>query len=180
MTDAPLPLVHRIWFAFVCFFRVLIDGAFARRAVALAAVGASDLPASPPQIEASALPQPDAALSLLAIFQREGRLVDFLRQDIDAFGDAEIGSAARVVHAGCRRVLSSHFDVVPVRDEAEGTTITVLAGEAGAVKLTGNVSGAPPYRGILRHAGWRVRQTTLPDLAPGHDVTIVCAAEVEL
>jgi len=180
VTDAKLPLAHRIWLAFVYFFRILADGAFARRAAALAAAETSGSLAAPTGVEAAPPPRHDAALSLLAIFQREGRFVDFLRQDIDAFGDAEIGSAARVVHAGCRRALSSHFDVVPIRNEAEGTTITVLEGETRSVKLTGNVSGSAPYRGILRHAGWRVRQTTLPDLVPGHDVSIVCAAEVEL
>src|SRR4051812_3597376 len=46
-----------------------------------------------------------SALMLLAGFQREGRLVDFLRQEVAGFTDTDIGAAARVVHGGCRRVL---------------------------------------------------------------------------
>lgn len=171
MADAPLSLAHRLWLALECFFRVLLDGAFARRVAELAT--------TPPEVEPAPSKQ-DTALGLLAIFQREGRLVDFLRQDVDAFPDAEIGAAARVVHAGCRRALSSHFDIVRVRDEAEGATITVLAGDTTAVKLTGNVRGSAPYRGVLRHAGWRVQQTRMPETVPGHDASIVCPAEVEL
>src|SRR5262249_23557231 len=44
-----------------------------------------------------------SALTLLAAFQREGRLVDFLQQEIAGFSDEEIGAAARVVHGGCRK-----------------------------------------------------------------------------
>ena len=135
--------------------------------------------APPPRAETSTR-SPDDALTLLAIFQREGRFVDFLKQDVDAFPDADIGAAARVVHAGCRRALSMHFDIVRVRDEAEGTAVTVLANETTAINLTGDVRGSPPYRGVLRHAGWRVEKTNLPAVVPGHDVTVVCQAEVEL
>jgi hypothetical protein len=172
VADAPLSFAHRLWLALECFFRVLLDGAFARRVAKLASTS--------PKVEPPAPPNHDAALGLLAILQREGRLVDFLRQDVDAFPDAEIGAAARVVHAGCRRAVSSHFDIVRVRDEAEGTTVTVLAVEIPATKLTGNVRGSAPYRGVLRHGGWRVVRTTLPEMVAGHDASIVCPAEVEL
>ena len=36
----------------------------------------------------------------LSLFQKQGRLVDFLQQDIASFSNAEVGEAARVVHAG--------------------------------------------------------------------------------
>src|SRR6185436_20486776 len=44
-----------------------------------------------------------SALSLLAVFQREGRLVDFLEQEVAGFSDEDIAAAARVVHSGCRK-----------------------------------------------------------------------------
>jgi hypothetical protein len=122
----------------------------------------------------------DAALGLLAIFQREGRLVDFLEQDLDAFPDAEIGAAARVVHSGCRRALRAHFELARVRPEAEGTAITVGASDVAEVKLTGNVHGSAPYRGVLRHAGWRVERTRMPEFVGGHNASVICQAEVEL
>lgn len=184
VTDAPLSLAHRIWLAFACFFRVLFDGAFARRAAGLAEpTSATPEESTTTVVEKKPLPtkpSPDAALNLLAILQREGRLVDFLEQDIEVFPDADIGAAARVIHAGCRRALRSHFDLSHVREEPEGASVTIGQGEATSIKLTGDVRGSAPYRGVLRHGGWRVTRTTLPELVSGHDVTLICAAEVEL
>src|SRR5438309_1967620 len=70
--------------------------------------------------------------------------------------------------------------VAPVRDEAEDSSVTVTAVEAAAVKLTGKVGGPPPFRGTLRHGGWRVRELRLPTALGGHDPEIVAPAEVEL
>ena len=68
------------------------------------------------------------ALQLLALFQREGRLVDFLQQDIASFPDADVGAAARVVHEGCRKALRAHAEIAPVRAEEEGARVTLEAG----------------------------------------------------
>lgn len=191
MADVPLSLSHRLWLALACFFRVLADGAFARRvallegpersAVDMATSVATSSPRVPsPAPAPPARPNHDAALGLLAIFQREGRLVDFLEQDIDAFPDAEIGAAARVVHGGCRHALRAHFELARVRPETEGVTVTVEAEDVAKIKLTGNVHGNAPYRGVLRHAGWRALGIRLPELASGHDASVICQAEVEL
>jgi hypothetical protein len=134
-------------------------------------------PALPP---APADPSPTAALQLLGLLQREGRLVDFLQQDVTTFSDAEVGAAARVVHAGCRKALLAHATVVPVREEAEGSTVEVAAVDPPRIKLTGNVQGAPPYRGVLRHRGWRAERFDLPRPIDQHDFTILAPAEVEL
>lgn len=189
MADVPISFPGRVWLALVCFFRVLLNGAFARRVSMLerpeqgldnvAPSVAASRPTSPAPVPPSRS-RDDAALGLLAIFQREGRLVDFLEQDVDAFPDAEIGAAARVVHGGCRRALRAHFDLARVRSETEGTTISVAASDVAQVKLTGNVQGSAPYRGVLRHAGWRVERTRMPELVSGHDASVICQAEVEL
>ncbi len=113
--------------------------------------------------------------------QREGRLIDFLEQDIADFADDEIGAAVRVVHEGCRKVIHAHAKVLPVRDEEEESRVEVTDGvESGAIKLTGDVSGDPPYRGVLRHRGWRMENLSLPTVVPGSDASIVAPAEVEL
>lgn len=123
----------------------------------------------------------DGALALLALMQREGRLVDFLREPLDGFSDADIGAAARVVHEGCRKVLDEHFAIAPVRSEAEGSRLTLAEGfDAAAVRLTGKVVGKPPFTGTLGHRGWRVTDTRLPALAEGHDASVIAQAEVEL
>jgi hypothetical protein len=57
----------------------------------------------------------------------------------------------------------------------------VAAGyDPSEVKLTGKVTGKPPYRGVLRHRGWRVRELSLPEALEGHDFGVIAPAEVEL
>lgn len=121
------------------------------------------------------------ALQLLALLQREGRLVDFVRQDVAGFSDEDIGAAARVVHEGCRRALTEHVPIEPLRDEAEGDSVSLEGPVNSAeVKLVGKVSGSGPYRGTLRHRGWRATRISLPELVGTHDATVLAAAEVEL
>lgn len=180
-----LPFATRIWFAWLCFFRVLFDGAFAARAFAVRE-GIPELPAADEPAEAEAPPEPEAAdvtaaLQLLALLQREGRFVDFIQQDVESFEDAEIGAAARVVHDGCRKALKGHLEIQPVRNEEEGARLTLEAGfDAAAVKLTGNVSGTAPYDGTLKHRGWRAKKLELPAVVGDFDPHVLAPAEVEL
>ncbi|WP_437671747.1 DUF2760 domain-containing protein [Sorangium sp. So ce131] len=206
--DTPLPWSTRLWFAFACFFRVLFDPGFAARAWQAREAVAALPPAGPPEParleparDGAAPPRPAAAeaakaapkepapaapavssaLQLLALLQREGRLVDFLEQDIASFGDADVGVAARMVHEGCRKALRGHAKLAPVRGEDEGARVTLEAGyDPAEVKLIGNVSGSAPYRGVLRHRGWRAVDLSLPTPIAGHDASVIAPAEVEL
>jgi hypothetical protein len=174
-TPAPLPFGTRIWFAWACFFRVLVDGLFAARAFDVREA----LPAAPP-----AAPEPPpvtSALQLLALLQREGRFVDFVEEDVAPRTDAEIGAVARVVHEGCRKALHAHATIAPVRGEAEGASLVLSAGfSPDEVKLVGDVKGSGPYKGVLRHRGWRAETITLPVPVDGHDARVLAPAEVEL
>ncbi|MBI2392998.1 MAG: DUF2760 domain-containing protein [Deltaproteobacteria bacterium] len=195
--SAPAPEIGfgtRLWYAWVVFFRVLFDAAFANRTWAahhnlLQAPAPAPSPTEPKRPEPTpalkkAEPTPptvDAALQLLALFQREGRFIDFLEEDVAGFADAEVGAAARVVHQGCRKALRDHAEIATVRTEEEGAKVTVPKGtRPSEVRLLGNVVGEPPFTGRLVHRGWRVRGLHLPTAVEGHDVTIVAAAEVEL
>jgi hypothetical protein len=125
--------------------------------------------------------EPQSALQLLSLLQQNGRLIDFLQEDITAFSDQEVGAAARLVHQGCRQTLEEHLLIRPVRDEPEGTQVTLRAGfDASAVRLTGNLVGEAPFTGTLIHRGWRATAVRLPQVAAGHDLKILTAAEVEL
>ena len=122
-------------------------------------------------------------LSFLAILQARGRLVDFLMDDINAHDDAQVGAAARVVHAGCKVVLQEHFRISPVREESEGSTVQVAPGYAAdQYRLLGRISGSAPFSGVLVHHGWKTDAVNLPRIVrnPIDGLPTIAPAEVEL
>jgi len=124
---------------------------------------------------------PDAALQLLGLLQKEARFIDFIKEDIGSYSDADIGVAARVVHEGCNKAINEHFTLATVRSESEGSKVTLPAGfDAGSVRLTGNIVGSAPFTGTLVHKGWQVTELRLPKLTQGYNAKIIAAAEVEL
>jgi hypothetical protein len=127
-------------------------------------------------------PKPSGApLRLLALLQREGRLLDFFMEDVQNYTDAQVGAAVRDIHRSCRKALQEHLSLDPVLTDAEGSEVTVPQGfDPAAVRLTGNVTGQPPFRGTLKHHGWRVREVKLPEPTGGQDEFVVQPAEVEL
>jgi len=119
----------------------------------------------------------------LAMLQDKGRLVDFLMDDINAYSDAQVGAAARVVHAGCKGVLQEHFRINPIRTEQEGSTVQVPAGYAAEeYRLIGKLAGAAPFSGVLVHRGWRTDMVKLPELLrrAADRLPAIAPAEVEL
>lgn len=199
MTDQPsLSFFARFWLAFVCFWRIWFNQAFAQavlpvreadKAGQLPAGGLpSELPAGQPPPEkkepAAALPperEHAPALQLLAMLQREGRLIDFLQEDVAAFPDADVGAAARIVHEGCRKVLRQYLTLEPVLPQSEGDRVDVPAGfDAQRIRLTGNVAGQPPYTGALKHHGWVTTDVKFPSTSPAMDPRVLSPAEVEL
>jgi hypothetical protein len=136
-------------------------------------------PVAPPPVN-----QAEAeVVSFLASLQDKGRFVDFLMDDVSAFGDADVGAAARVVHEGCRAILREHFDIEPIRTEREGEKITVPENyQADAYRLVGKISGNPPFSGYLVHRGWKTTRVKLPRvLRSGEDrLPTIAPAEVEV
>src|SRR5690606_31522427 len=109
------------------------------------------------------------------------RFIDFIQEDMSSFADDEIGAAARVVQEGCKRGLADYVELSAVRSEAEGASVTLEAGyDANETRVTGNVTGSPPYRGSLAHHGWRADSIRLPKLSADHDARILAPAEVEI
>jgi hypothetical protein len=120
-------------------------------------------------------------LRLLALLQRDGRLLDFLLEDVQAYNDAQIGSAVRDIHRACRKTLDEHLTLKPILAGEEGASVTVPSGfDPSAIRLTGNVTGQPPFTGTLRHHGWRANEVKLAKPPAGADPFVVQAAEVEL
>ena len=148
--------------------------------------GSQSSPVAPVAAPPVSTPVPPEAelVAFLALLQEQGRLVDFVREDLAGATDAEVGAAARVVHAGCRRVLDEAFTIEAVRSEAEGTVIELPLGyDAPAYRLLGQVAEEPPYRGVLRHPGWRAVAVKLPQVTgvtPERPWPVLAPAEVEI
>jgi len=175
----------RVGTAFRAFWRALRDRAFAEQArQLLEGKAALPSPAAPAPVApvAPTAPARSEALNLLALLQREARLVDFLKENIAAYSNDQIGAAVRDVHRDASAVLERVFSLRPVLTEAEGSSVQVPAGaDAGRVRLVGNVTGQPPYHGALRHAGWEATKLELPQWSgSGASARVVAPAEVEL
>lgn len=196
----------RLFLAFACFFRILFGKTLPPEAAKFLPEDAQPKqlpPSSAPEAkiverivekpvekiiekpvekpEKKAAHHRDGALALLALLQREGRLVDFLREPLDGFSDADIGAAARDVHRGCRKVLEQHLSMEPVMPGEEEAKVSVPKGfDPAEIRLVGEAKGDPPFKGTLRHHGWRVTESKLPSLAEGIDRTVIAPAEVEL
>jgi hypothetical protein len=161
-------------------FKVLFDATVASKLVGALAEPAKPVvpprPVSPPPEKTHA-----GGLFVLGALQQEGRLIDFLQQDVTGFSDEEVGAAARVVHSGCRKMLQQYLTVAPVLNDSEGATVTVPAGfDAQRIRLTGNVTGQPPFKGSLKHHGWQAKEIRFPALAESLDARVLAPAEVEL
>jgi hypothetical protein len=177
-------LGKRISYAFQTFFRILSSGEIPREVVQelarpqTPAVGPAP-EVSTPQAEPAAEPV-NRAIQVLAILQRDGRLIDFFNEDISPYSDAQIGAAVRDLHQSCKQSLERYINLEPIIASDEGEPVTVQEVDAAAIKLVGNVSGKLPVRGVLRHRGWRVASVNLPPLPDGAAGSVIAPAEVEI
>ena len=172
-----IDLVHVILSALAILFLVLFVTKKGAKTEAPAPVAPQESKPAPQLKEAS----PDGALQLLALLQQDARFIDFVQQDLGDYSDAQIGAAARVVHEGSQKMMKTYFELSPIRDEQEESPVTIPAGfDATTIRLTGNVVGEAPFKGILVHRGWKITNSKLPKLAEGHNTKIVAPAEVEL
>jgi hypothetical protein len=186
-----IPFSLRLSFAFRCFFSLLFKGKIPQGILqALSSSGPEGARNTATRTIATAekpggeVPSADAldrAVQILALLQRDGRLIDFLEEDVSSYPDGQLGAAVRSIHSSCRQVLDRYVKLEPVLASDEDHPVTVPPGfDPAAIKLVGNVSGTPPIRGLLRHRGWRVSQVTLPSLPRGLGRSIVAPAEVEV
>jgi len=166
--------LNRITFAFRAFFAILFGGSLPSDIAQ--AYGYSKMvptrPTAPPKPQAG---PSDGAVQILAILQRDARLVDFLMEDISAYSDEQVGAAVRDVQENARKAMQRYLKLAPVIDGVEGT---YTKADVDGIKLIGNVpaSGKAPG-GTLRHKGWRAENVELPSTPPG---TVLAPAEIEV
>lgn len=178
--------MNRIVAAFKCFFVLLFKGELPEDvARAFNFEHPSTVKSTAPApMAAPALPQvkpADGAIQILGILQRDGRLIDFLMEDISGATDDQIGAAVRSLQEQCRAALQRYVRLTPLIDSVEGSYTKVDTNDPGMIKLLGNVpaSGKAPG-GILRHKGWRAEKVDLPALKPGPTNAVVAPAEIEI
>lgn len=120
-------------------------------------------------------------LRLLCLMQESSRLVDFLKEDLSSFDDAQIGAAARKVHEECGKCLEELVTVRPLMEENEGSQVTVPQGyDPSKIKVVGKVKGQPPYVGVLVHKGWKAHKRSLPKKIGDQTTEVICPAEIEI
>lgn len=137
-------------------------------------------------VEGEALPPPKreepkredskaAGLEILAQLQQKGRLIDFFKEEIVSYADADIGSCVRKIHEDCSKTLEEMVAIRPVLEEKEGASYTVPQGyDPKAIKVVGNAAGAPPFKGTVRHSGWKATKA-------GKDgLSVIYPAEIEV
>lgn len=138
-------------------------------------------PKDEPKEEPKEEPQGIDGMYLLSLFQKSGRLVDFLQEDITEASNEDLGEALRVVHEGCSEVLKEYFIIESVYPAEDGDQVTVDANyDPTTIRLSGNVQGKPPFTGELIHHGWKVKDFNLPQRMDSHNLTILAPAEVEI
>lgn len=169
--------MSRILLAFRAFFAILFGKPLPPEVLPKPAVKPAPAPA------AKTDPQPPNAayaLQLLAILQRDSRLLDFLMEDISAFEDDQIGAAVRSLHDQARDSLARYLSLQPVIDGVEGAYTRPGVSDPAAVKFIGNVPANRPDGGTLRHKGWRAAKVDLPTVNPKQDASIIAPAEIEV
>jgi hypothetical protein len=122
------------------------------------------------------------AITLLATLQREGRFVDFLKEELTGYADAQIGAVARDLHRDCAKVVERMFAIQPLLNKDEGAAVEVPAGfDAARYRLVGNVAGAAPFRGLLVHHGWQATRCDLAEWVGGENAArVIAPIEVEV
>lgn len=160
------------------FFRALGDEKFARRVAAWMESGEE----APAKAAAAKVQVRHDALGVVAVLQREARLVDFLREPIGGYTDAQVGAAVRDIHRDAGKALERMFGLKPLLERSEGEAVEVEEGyDPGRIRLAGNVAGNPPYRGKVCHPGWLATRCEVPEwTGSGEAAWVVAPADVQI
>lgn len=167
-------------------FKILFNGTFAKQVEDIGKAPAVEHKAPAPKPTPPPAPKPPArsdAITLLATLQREARALDFFKEPIADYTDAQIGAAVRDVHRQTADVLERMFALRPLLEDSEGSTIQVPDGaDANRYKLTGNVApNATNVAGELMHHGWKATKCDIAEwTGKDDDANVVAAAEVEV
>lgn len=125
------------------------------------------------------------AITLLAVLQRDARLLDLVHESLDDYSDEQIGGAARNVLRDARKTLERVFALKRLVDVAEGDRIEI-PGQASPIRWrvlgsgVNSTDSSAGSSGTLVHAGWIASKADLPTwTGKKEDVLVVAPVEVE-
>ena len=170
----------RIWLAIRSFFTIIFKGALPEDGLDKLGLSRRAQKSAPQPSTAPVFGPADGALQMLAILQRDSRLIDFVMEDVSAYSDEQVGAAVRGLHDQARESLARYVALEPVIDGVEGAFTRPPSFDPATVKFIGNVPAGKPPGGLLRHKGWRARNVELPPINPKQDFTIIAPAEIEI
>lgn len=168
-------------------WQVLTNGVFAAKVASLLDVrkelsAPTMVAVEPPKSAPPMRPMRSDAISLLAALQREGRFIDFLKEAIESYSDAQVGAAVRDIHRDCGSVLERQFAIRPVLDQTEGSPVRLENPlNPGRIKLSGKAGDNSPTSGLLVHHGWQATKCDVPTWTGDKESSsIIAPAEVEV
>ena len=178
--------MSRIGLAFRAFFGVL-GNAESATAVETALTGGGPKPAAitekpkAPEPPPKPKPEQNSAITLLSALQREARFIDFLKESLDSFSDAQVGAVCRDVHRDAGSVIQRFFDVQPLDSQhGEGENVDLGTDYDPALyRLSGAVADGEQVQGTLQHHGWKATQCELPKWT-GTDTALMVVSPAEL
>ena len=138
--------------------------------------------ASPPKPAAPPKPVRSEAISLLAALQREARLIDLVSESLGDYSDEQVGAAAREVLEESGKVINRMFALQPISSAEDGSDISTPASfDPAEYRLTGNVTGEPPFAGQLAHHGWKATKCEVPSWSGSAKAKhVVAPVEIEI
>jgi hypothetical protein len=155
----------------------VLGGAVALEAPRKAAGEPPSKPAEPPPEQKPAEPR-NPAVTLLATLQREARLVDLVREDLDQYSDAQVGAAARPCLQQTGAVLERVLGLQPLLDASEGDSVQV--GEHPSPTRYQWLGESSASTGKLVHHGWQATRVELPTwTGDADDAGVIAAAQIQ-
>ena len=79
------------------------------------------------------------------------------------------------------KCLDELMAIKPVLEDAEGSSIHIPDGfNPSEIKLIGRIKGKPPFKGTIRHKGWKASKLVLPKQLKRTNNEVLMPAEVEV
>lgn len=126
-------------------------------------------------------------VNLLGLLQKQGRFLDFVMNDITQYSDQQVSTASRIVHQGCSKVLKEYFDIQPVFNDPEGSSIQLSSStNPRYYRMLGQdneiSSQSAPDSAYLLHKGWQTLSVNLPKRVKADQAAkrLISPAELEI